>query len=72
MGRLCAKLFFSLVSFAVCAIPLWVWLGVHSLVHPVGFWQEIALGIVGMYALGAMQIVLIIVFIFTLTVIWDD
>jgi hypothetical protein len=49
----------SVVIWALMLIPLWIFIGVRSLASPKGFWQELAMGVVGIWILGALQLVAI-------------
>ena len=60
------KGFIALLGFIVCGIPAWIFLGVRALVAPQGFWQEMVLGTLGVWVLGGLQVVGIVIFLFLL------
>lgn len=57
------KVFLSLLAFVFCFIPTWIYLLVDALFEPNGFWQNIVLFGIGLYFLGALQLILFILFI---------
>ena len=64
------RLSLSVVAAIICLIPLWIFVAVKSLLHPTGFWQNLVTYGVGVYFLGGIQIILLIVFICAIAVIW--
>ena len=44
---------------------------IRSVASPGGFWQEALLGIVGLFFLGGIQVLLIILYIIFLTMVWE-
>lgn len=69
MGEL-IRFALSLVAVAVCLTPIWIYLLVNWLFEPHGFWQNIFLAGVGIYFLGAAQLVLLVVLAILLFLIW--
>ena len=63
---------FTIVSAIVAAIPIWVYLVAKTILNPQGFWQNFFLLSGGLFILGGLQIILLILFIiFLFQVIWD-
>ncbi len=62
----------SLLAVLIGLIPAWVFLGVRALAEPEGFWQELALGLVGMFFLGAMQLIFLVGLAIMLAWIWSE
>lgn len=61
----------SIVAFAACGSPLWVFLGVRSMADPEGFWQELAMGVVGYLVLGTFQLIGLAVLILIMILVWS-
>ena len=57
------KFLFALLAFIICGWPTWLYLIVRSLLEPHGFWQELVLGVVGVYFLVAFQILFVFIFL---------
>ncbi len=55
--------FVTLFALAVALIPAWIYLLVRAYAEPSGFWQELALGVVGAWILGSIQLLLMIFWI---------
>ena len=53
----------SLICGAVALIPLWFWLLCYAVLSPDGFWQKLVVYGVGLYYLGVIQFVLLVIFI---------
>ncbi len=70
MKEIVLKTFWSLLVFAFTFIPLWIWLGTRSLANPEGFWQEIAIGALGLLFLGGLQLIGLVFFVSLLMLIW--
>ncbi len=47
----------SALTAALCLWPTWLWLGLHHVAHPVGFWQQLATAGLGLFFLGSAQVV---------------
>ena len=63
------RLLAALIIWIVALIPTWLWIGLRFLVHPVGFWQNFAFLGLGLFCLGAIQLILAIIgFIMTAAV----
>lgn len=62
-------------ALVITPAPLWAYLGARHLLNPGDFWQELALGAIGLFVLGAAQITMLILGIggslFILAAIWD-
>jgi hypothetical protein len=52
-----------LVCGAVALIPFWFWLLCYAVLSPDGFWQKLVVYGVGLYFLGVIQFVLLVIFI---------
>lgn len=65
------KIIHTTWAFAVMAIPAGVFFLLRGLAEPSGFWQELAVGVIGLFFLGTLQIVLIIFYITFLIGVWD-
>jgi hypothetical protein len=48
----------TVICWAVLLTPLWVYLGVRRIASPEGFWQELVLGVVGVWFGGFVQLIL--------------
>ena len=59
------------ISAVVLLIPTWVFLLGYYLLDPTGFWQKIVFCGVGLFFLGAIQVVLAIILLFCLVKIWE-
>ena len=67
-----AKTGITLVSLLVAGIPAWIWLLAHTLLEPDGFWQEIVVLGLGVWVLGGLQIIFLIVLLAWLIAVWSD
>jgi hypothetical protein len=56
-------LFIMLIVFLLCLIPTWIFLVLKYMIGPMGFWQKFAVYGLGIYFLGGLQIVGIILFL---------
>jgi len=65
------KLVFSGLVLALALTPFWLWLGLKSLIGPVGFWQNFLVVGLGVNFLWAIQFVLIVVFLVALVALWE-
>ena len=63
------KLILSALSVAVCGIPTWLFLFIKSAVAPVGFLQNAIVYGAGIYLLGGLQFVGILILIYALILI---
>lgn len=61
----------SVLAVVVALIPTWVFLAARAFFAPDGFWQELALGVVGLTFLGVIQLVLVVVLVAFLFVVWN-
>jgi len=66
------KIILTLGSLLVALIPLWFFLLVENLLSPEGFWQNFVVYGLGIYFLGIIQLVFLIIWIGSLIeVVWD-
>jgi RsiW-degrading membrane proteinase PrsW (M82 family) len=54
------RILMTVIAVAVAFIPLWLFLAVRTFASPEGFWQNLALGVVGIFFLGGVQLFAII------------
>ena len=66
------KALISLVAGVICSWPLWVFMVIRSALEPVGFWENLAAGILGWWAFGGLQILFLVFWLFLLKVVWLD
>lgn len=64
-------LMMTLVILAFGFIPIWIYIVIRLLAQPDGFWQELVLGTVGIWALGGIQLVLLIFMVIFLVSVWS-
>jgi hypothetical protein len=64
------KLVTSLFLTILCFIPTELWLLVHYIAGPIGFWQNLVLVGLGLYFLGALQFVGLIFLASMLFMLW--
>lgn len=70
MPGLLKKIFFTLASLFVTLIPTLIYVSVRFLLEPEGFWQNFILLGIGVWILGGMQVLLLILwFMFFFSVI---
>lgn len=62
----------SLLAVVVMFIPTWLFLLLRNALHPEGFWQNFATGVVGISALGGLQLFLLFLGIWFLIVMWKN
>ena len=55
---------------AVCFIPTWLFLFLRWSVQPQGFWHNFATGVLGIAALGGIQVFLFIAFVYFSLMLW--
>lgn len=65
-----AKSLLTLAAVVVTFIPVWVFLAVRHVLHPAGFWQNLATGVAGVALLGGIQIFLIVLCVVFLHFLW--
>lgn len=65
-----AQVALTVGSAAAALIPLWVYVLAQHLLKPQGFWQNFVLFGVGVYILGALQLVLFIVWLVFVFSLW--
>lgn len=51
-------------------VPIWFYLFVRFLASPDGFWQNLILGVLVIWLLGAVQFVLFCIWVYVMIVIW--
>jgi hypothetical protein len=66
------RLGISLVATAILLFPFWIWLGARALLAPEGFWQNLLVFGIGVWALGGLQILCLIGLIAVFVAIWSD
>ena len=67
-----AKIGLSLVSMILALIPIGIYFLARFIFSPEGFWQELILFGVGIWALGTLQVLFIAGWICILCSIWGD
>lgn len=72
MGKIIGKIFLSVIVTMAGATPTLIYLGARLLFEPHGFWQEFFLFGVGIWLLGAFQVILAILWIILIIVIWAN
>ncbi len=60
----------SLIALIPASAPVLAFMLVHRIAEPEGFWQELALGVVGGYVLGGFQILFAIIWM-AWTIFWS-
>jgi hypothetical protein len=65
-------LLFSVVVAAVCLWPTWIWLIARSMLHPVGFWENLVTVGLGFYFLAGLQVLFLIIMFFALIALWTE
>ena len=63
---------FTAVVLAVGLIPLWIYLLAKLVFSPEGFWQNLVLAGIGIYFLGAFQLVFLGFALFLIYYIWTS
>ncbi len=66
------KLVLTAAGIAVAGIPTWFYLAASSMLSPEGFWQKLVVFGLGLYVLGGIQLILVIVLIAWLLAVWSD
>ncbi len=69
-----SRLWGLMMTTVICAIgfiPVWIYIGIRLLARPDGFWQELALGTLGVFALGGVQFILLFFVIIFLASVWS-
>ncbi len=56
------KLLYSLAALAIALTPTWVYLLARLALDPHGFWQKLVVLGLGVWFLGSLQLVLLVVF----------
>lgn len=72
MAKIIIRIGLSLVATVFAPIPVWLFLGMRSMLSPEGFLQNFFVFGLGVWFLGGLQILLAIGWIFALFVIWSD
>lgn len=66
------KWFLTIIGFVIAILPTLFWLFVKSVLAPDGFWQQFAVYGLGLFFLGGLQVVMLIMYLFLLaTAVWD-
>lgn len=66
------KFIVTVLLVALSFTPTWIFLLVRNLLDPHGFWQKFLVLGVGVYFLGGLQIICLIVVIALTVVLWMD
>ncbi len=61
----------TLAAVAVALIPTWIYLLARLVLDPRGFWQQLVLLGVGVWFLGAVQLILLFILLFAIAAIWS-
>ena len=61
----------SIISAIIALIPVWVFIGIRILLSPKGFWQNFFLLGLGIWSLGIIQIILLVLLGIWLWAIWS-
>ena len=70
--NLLIKYFWAIVGLIIFLIPFWLWLLIRYLLSPEGFWQNLFFTCVGVYFLGFIQVILLIIYVLVLLVTWPE
>jgi len=70
-GERAAQVIWSLITLAIALIPLWFWLVIKHMVQPQGFWQNLAIAGLGMFFLGSIQIILLVLWVVLICTMWE-
>lgn len=62
----------TIVGFVVCSLPFDLYLLLKHSLDPQGFWQNLVLAGFGVYFLGSIQVILLVLFIWWLFVVWTN
>ncbi len=66
------KMWSSAAAVAVCLWPIWVWWAAYAIIGPESDVARVLVVGLGLWFLGGMQIIFIIVLIVCLVFIWAD
>jgi len=68
------RLLIQILLLAACLIPTWIFLIVRALLDPgaEGFWAEVVVTGLGLYFLGGVQLVGIVILIAVSVALWTD
>ncbi len=64
------KICISLITLIVALLPFWMYLGAKSFFNPEGFLANLFVAGVAVYSLGALQIVLILLWLIIMSYMW--
>ena len=67
-----ARALVSLVVTFFLLIPTWIYLLAHYFTQPNGFWQELALGVIGLWVLGGIQFFFLMLLVVSCIKIWTE
>lgn len=65
-----AKLLVTAIVVLIGGMPTWLFLLARYVLSPEGFWQNLILGVVGLWLLGGLQIFLAIVAVMAILTVW--
>jgi uncharacterized membrane protein len=63
---------FTIVCFALAGIPTYFFLFIKSILNPEGFWQKFLVYGLGIWFVGGLQFILLIIAIFLVFKLWTD
>jgi hypothetical protein len=61
LGTRLANFIWKLLILAVCLWPAWLWLALRAMLNPEGFWQKLVMVGLGLWFLGIIQIVFLVI-----------
>jgi len=67
-----AQIGFTIICFGLAGIPTYFFLFLRSVLNPEGFWQKFLVYGVGMWFIGGLQLVLLIIAIVLVFKLWVD
>lgn len=65
------KLTVSLIATVIALIPVWIYLLAKWVFAPEGFWQNFFLSGVGVWLLGSVQVILLVILLIVFFAIWS-
>ena len=72
IGGFIGGLVFAVFTLAIALLPLWAYLLVRSSLDPQTFWQKFLILGAGVYLLGGLQIILLIIWAVILANVFSD
>ena len=71
-SQISIQIVLSVIGAAVALIPTWLYMLAKALLTPEGFWQNLLLLGVGIWALDGLQILLLCGLVYWLYFVWTD